>query len=418
MALKIGIVPSQPFHVSLGSDIRVIGIVKSLLKCGLQVYFITPYDPGPIANEQNVTIVNLFGEDFSNQDSFITNTRRLLQERKWARFALLSNLPLKIYLKRLSNALKLALTSLDLDILQGEQELAGYACALVKKSLNIKVAVDLHGVWPEELISRKILTERDFAFRSIRSFENELFKLCDMVITCSPEMKRLLINFYKLNENKVFSMVNGSFTHEFPFQQKTDNNSDVKKVVHAGLLSELENAKLFVDAMPLINKSVPNVEFFLTKKGNLIDEVIRNIETYGLNVHFFYYPDLSDFFRFLSNCDVAVLTSLSTISRVISYPAKLFDYLSVGLPVVANDVGGWSRIIRKTETGLLTKSTPQDLADGVITLLRNSELSDYYHLNGIKAITENYNWDTLGSELVRFYYTQLNVTCGSFFPLS
>lgn len=409
MTLKIGIVPSQPFHISLGSDIRIIGVVRALVKCGIHVYFLTPYDPGPMADEQNVTIVKLFDKDFSKNDSFVTSARRLLQDRKWARFVLFSNLPLKMYLKRLSNAIKLALNSLDLDILQGEQELAGYACAQIKKSLDIKVAVDLHGVWPEELISRKILTERDFAFRSVRSFENDLFKLCDMIITCSPEMKKLLINFYELNENKVFSMVNGSFTHDFPFQQKIANNVDVKKVVHAGLLSELENAQLFVDAMPLINKSVPNVKFFLTRKGNLVDEVIRNIDTYDLNVKFFYYPNLSDFFRFLSDCDVAVLTSSSTISRVISYPAKLFDYLSVGLPVVANDIGGWGRIIRETETGLLTKSTPQDIANGVITLLRDSELSNYYHLNGIKAITENYNWDTLGSELVRFYYTQLNV---------
>lgn len=408
MKLKIGIVPSQPFHVSLGSDIRIIGLVRSLAKHGLEVYFITPYEPGPIANEKNVTIVNLFEKHSTNKsfsDNLAKTGRFLLQKRKWARLALISNFPLKLYLKRLSDKIQTIIRPLDLDILQGEQELAGYACTQVKKSIDIKVSIDFHGIWAEELLCRRILTEYDFAFRSVRSFESELLKLCDIVITCSPEMKELLTHFYKIDKSKIFSLVPGSFPHDFPLGQKKNK---IKRVVHAGLLSELENAQLFIKAMPLINEGMSNVEFHLTKKGNLLQDVCENSKRYNLNVNFFYYPDLSDFFKFLSSCDVAILTSLPSISRIISYPAKLFDYLSVGLPIVANDIGSWSRIIRETKTGIVTGSTPEDIANGVLTLLRNPELAHSCHINGIKAIQEVYNWDHLVSELIEFYYYKIH----------
>lgn len=301
--------------------------------------------------------------------------------------------------------LQSAIRSLDLDILQGEQELAGYACTQVKKEFDIQVSVDLHGVWPEELLSRKILTQHDFAFRSVRSFEEKLFKSVDNVITCSPEMRNLLVYSYGLNKNKVFPLVNGSFIHEFPIEPK---EKGIMKVVHAGLLSELENAKLFVRAMPLVNAKLPGVQFYLTKKGNLLGEIIANIHKHNLKVNFFYYPDPNDFFKFLSSCDVAVLTSQSSLTRMISYPAKLFDYLSVGLPIVANDIGSWSRIISTTQSGILTKSSPEDLANGIVTILQNPELANRFHANGIKAISREYNWNNLVSKLVKFYISQLN----------
>jgi glycosyltransferase involved in cell wall biosynthesis len=409
MRLKIGIVPSQPFHISLGSDVRIIGLVRSLAKHGLDVYFITLFEPGPIVDEKNVTVISL-SENSDNRlsDNIAKIGRSFLQKKTWANLALLSSLPLKLYLKRLSDRIQAKVPALELDILQGEQELAAYACAQVKKALNVKVSVDLHGIWPEELVSRGILKEHDLAFRSTRSFEYDLLNLCDFVITCSPEMKTFLRSVYKIDETKMFSLVPGSFPHDFPIGQK---RTRTRRVVHAGLLSELENAQLLVKAMPLISERMPDVEFHLTKKGHLIRDVIKNIEKYDLNVNFFYYPKLSDFFEFLSSCDVAVLTSLPSVSRIMSYPAKLFDYMSVGLPIVANDIGGWGRIVRETKTGIMTKSSPEDLANGVINLLEDSDLAYSCHMNGIKAIRETYNWDRLVSSLVDFYHSRIDGEC-------
>jgi len=53
-------------------------------------------------------------------------------------------------------------------------------------------------------------------------------------------------------------------------------------------------------------------------------------------------------------------------------PLKMFEYLSVGLPVVAANVGGLHEIVPHQERGLLyTPGNPQELADAMAHLLRN-----------------------------------------------
>jgi glycosyltransferase involved in cell wall biosynthesis len=69
-----------------------------------------------------------------------------------------------------------------------------------------------------------------------------------------------------------------------------------------------------------------------------------------------------------------------------SYPAKLFDYLSVGLPVVANDVGTWTNLIKNSKVGIVTESTPQGFARGISRLLDDPELRNVCGQNALKFI--------------------------------
>jgi glycosyltransferase involved in cell wall biosynthesis len=60
-----------------------------------------------------------------------------------------------------------------------------------------------------------------------------------------------------------------------------------------------------------------------------------------------------------------------------TYPIKVLEFLSMGKPVVASNIGGLARMIRDRQNGLLFQAgNPVDLAERVAELIRNSRLRD------------------------------------------
>jgi len=65
----------------------------------------------------------------------------------------------------------------------------------------------------------------------------------------------------------------------------------------------------------------------------------------------------------------------------------------VGLPVVANDVGGWTDILKKHKVGLVTENNPSDFSKGIIEFLDSPDKMADYGKRGINLIKKIYNWD-------------------------
>jgi len=84
-------------------------------------------------------------------------------------------------------------------------------------------------------------------------------------------------------------------------------------------------------------------------------------------------------------------------------PIKLLDYMSVGLPVVANNICGWSRIIKEEEIGILTDDDPVDFASAILRLLNDEDVRMRISCNALDAVRGKYNWDKSVEPLVRIY---------------
>lgn len=86
-----------------------------------------------------------------------------------------------------------------------------------------------------------------------------------------------------------------------------------------------------------------------------------------------------------------------------SMPSKLFDYLSVGLPVVANEVGGWTDIVKANRVGVVTRDDPEDFARGILELVNDHEEAIECGRRGLEIIRTRYNWDVSASTLKSNY---------------
>jgi glycosyltransferase involved in cell wall biosynthesis len=106
----------------------------------------------------------------------------------------------------------------------------------------------------------------------------------------------------------------------------------------------------------------------------------------------------------MASSRVGVVTFLPTRNHVDSMPNKLFEYMSAGIPVVASNFPLWKSVIEQTGSGLCIDPTdPKAIAAAIDTLAADDELAARCGRNGVRAVTETFNWNGQASKLVALY---------------
>lgn len=86
-------------------------------------------------------------------------------------------------------------------------------------------------------------------------------------------------------------------------------------------------------------------------------------------------------------------------------PHKLFDYMSAGLCVVASRKALYvSEIVEKSDAGIVVDpSDPDSTARALDELCTNRMRTRQMGNNGLKAVSEVYNWNSQARVLVEHY---------------
>jgi glycosyltransferase involved in cell wall biosynthesis len=106
---------------------------------------------------------------------------------------------------------------------------------------------------------------------------------------------------------------------------------------------------------------------------------------------------------YLSACDVCWLPLRDSGANRGRYPLKINDYMAVGKPVVATDVGDVADLIRRGKFGLLAPDRPDEVARQVVALLRNPAQREIMGRRARRLAESELTWDEIGGRLERFY---------------
>ncbi len=88
----------------------------------------------------------------------------------------------------------------------------------------------------------------------------------------------------------------------------------------------------------------------------------------------------------------------------IGLPNKLFDYMLLGLPVIASDLPEIRMIISKADCGILVDpGSVNDIADAIAYLFDNPGEARRMGANGRRAVLETYNWSAMEADLLKTY---------------
>jgi len=257
----------------------------------------------------------------------------------------------------------------DTDILH----LHGYkSCTLGRIAgafLGIPVVLHEHGAFPSVPFHQRVadwllspLGDRMIAV------SEAVAEFCIEQRSVDPGKVEIIPNSIPLDD---FWNVPGQAAEEVAEEFGLDPNAPI--IGSVGRLDEEKGTTYLLDAVPAIQKEIPEVKVLVVGSGTLRTELEEKAEQLGIAGDVVFTGERRDVPRLYKIMDVKIISSVHE-----GGPLTLFEAAAAGTPVVATPVGIVEELIEDGESGMLVSPRqPKEIAHAVVALLQNSE----YHQN-------------------------------------
>ncbi len=176
-----------------------------------------------------------------------------------------------------------------------------------------------------------------------------------------------------------------------------DNDEIV--VVTIGRLVPVKNHILFLKAAREVTRQKKNVRFLVVGDGVLLDSLRAKAKEWNLKERVIFAGWRNDVQRLLCATDIYVICSF-----VEGLNLSVLEAMAHGVPIVGTDVKGVSDIVVDKETGFLVELNNVDrLANAILALAGNRELSERMGKNGRQLVEERYSVQAMVDNTARVY---------------
>lgn len=274
---------------------------------------------------------------------------------------------------------------------------------LAKYLKGRRVVYDIHEHWPSEIpydlgIRNDTLAQRVMS-ALISNVEIVLARRAEITFAVSESVAA------RFREKGIEPTIISNYSIadlDIPYDP---NRSGRKLMFVAGNLQSFHGVGECIQAVSRIRERYPDVS--LTLVGNVREDLDEHINGSDHNefitsTGFLPYREM---YEKLNEGTVALLVFQPTYHNIsIGLPNKLFDYMLLGLPVIASDLPEIRNVVSKADCGILVDPTSVDeIADAISYLFEHPEEARKMGANGRKAVLERYNWSAMEADLLQTY---------------
>jgi glycosyltransferase involved in cell wall biosynthesis len=244
-------------------------------------------------------------------------------------------------------------------------------------------------------------TRRDYAILRASSF------LPDRVICVSEAVRDVVVRKERIDPGRTVVIHNGigptPSLSRGRAEMRHELGIDEAETPLVGMVANLnrpvKGVGYFLDAIPLILRSVPSARFVIFGGGKQEPDLREKARSLGIERSVTFAGFRSDIQSFYPALDVSVLTSLSEGLSI-----SLLESMNHGLPMVVTRVGGNPEVVVEGETGFLVspRDTPA-FADRVIRLLLDPELRSRMGRAGRRRVGRDFRMDRAASRYLTVY---------------
>ena len=243
--------------------------------------------------------------------------------------------------------------------------LASHAAIDCGKSLKIPVMIKVDdALYPPTTSSFKGIQRRIEKY-----YNSKILKSASFILVSNNATKKIVNNFYNVDENKIHIIPNGVDTMKF---KKSNSNS--KKIIFSGVMYSHVGLDVLIQSVPMILESIPDVSVELYGEGPELEKLQSLVKEKNLekNVHFNGWAASHDVPEILSQASVGVGPLINTIVTQGALPIKVLEYIASSLPIVAAFGTLPDDILIDTKNGFLIQNH-NDLALKLVDILSNDE---------------------------------------------
>ena len=232
------------------------------------------------------------------------------------------------------------------------------------------------------------------------------------VIVNSNFMKGHIQGLFGLPFDKINVIPNGinltafnSVERDYDFRRQYAADNE-KIILYVGRLVYEKGIQHLISAMPKILNGYNDAKLVIAGKGGMIDELKAQVDSMGIGnkVYFTGYLNAKQVQKMYKCADIAVFPSTYEPFGIVALEAML-----AGVPTVVSDVGGLNEIVEHGVDGMKSYAgNPNSIADSILALLYDHQLSANVAKAAKKKVKEQYNWNKIAQDT---YFTYQKAIC-------
>lgn len=277
--------------------------------------------------------------------------------------------------------------------------------ALVPKMLGARVILDQHDPMPELMKTIFGLKEDNLAVRVIRRLEKWSLARADQVITVNIACKRLFSD-RGCPADKIGIVMNAPDDRIFPYREANSNPrrsaGEPFVVMYHGSLVERNGLELAIDALARLRGNMPAVKLSIYGRSSpYLEQMMEKVRTLGLedSVRYHGSKTLEELVDEIASCDLGVIPNPRNAFTEINTPTRIFEYLSLGKPVVAPRTSGIEDYFGAHSLLFFEPGSADDLARMIVYAVEHPQQMTACAARG-QQIYQVHNWQQERATLV------------------
>ncbi|THJ19440.1 MAG: glycosyltransferase family 4 protein [Nitrospira sp. CG24E] len=274
----------------------------------------------------------------------------------------------------------------------------------IGRLLGLPVVLDMAENYPamiQDLWDHQGFSIVNFLVRNpgiIRMVERVSVRRCDHVVAVVEESRTRLISL-GVDPARISLVINT------PTSGRLVSSSRVSGVgvprgprsftlLYLGLLEWARGIETAIRAIPLVRKRLPEVRLVIVGSGRHeadFKQIAAQLELQD-SVQFLGWLDYTKAIEVIKECDIGLVPHHATESWNTTIPNKLFDYMSMGKPVIVSDAKPTKRIVQEERCGMVFEDQNAEDLSRVILKLEDESVREEMGRNGREAVATKYNW--------------------------
>jgi glycosyltransferase involved in cell wall biosynthesis len=251
--------------------------------------------------------------------------------------------------------------------------------------------------FPDIIISTEInATTFDESFRNIafknnfRELEYRSLMYADFNFFVSGYLRQHIMKQIKIERD--FVVHNGVDLNLFSSNQTLVhvNNEREFTFIYVGTLDYHKRMHILIEAFRQINLKFPNTRLIVIGDGPTKDELIESAKAMGIahSIDFHGWIAHDKIPQYLLKSDIAV----HHFAEEYMSPLKLFEYMAMGIPVIAPSTPSVKEIITDGVHAILTNGESDDIKQKMLKLINDKDLRLKIAEYGSKLVHDKYSW--------------------------
>ena len=230
------------------------------------------------------------------------------------------------------------------------------------------------------------------------------YKYANKIIVVTQNIKKEIRKTYNVTDEKIVVIENGANTDLFrPMSREgvmneLNLNGNYNYIGFSGSFADFHGLDDLLKSAPLVLKKKSNTKFIFVGDGLMKESIIQMVKDLNLMDNFVFinrvpYEEVP---RYINAFDVCVILKKKDIP---GSSLKLWEYMACGKPVVATNTQDY-KVLEDCNAGILVDpEKPKEVADAIVTLLKNKELREEMGKNGRKTVVKNHSWECVARDV-------------------